>query len=104
MARSLNLETEVEKFYRIYEFLINNNKVIQSDLKKEFKERLNKGRSNLNGFKLLAFEKHIEESMRQRIKELMQYTATDLYIYDCRDISNEIDDIIKGAMSPKGES
>lgn len=70
MAHSIQSLTLTEEILDVLDFLIDNHKVIISDLKKEFKLRLEKGRNIHKGFKLQLFEQATSDAIQRRIKEM----------------------------------
>lgn len=58
----------------VVEFLIRNKKVIISDLKKEYKEQIEEGRSYHKGFALRAFHTYIEDILCQRIRDMYTFS------------------------------
>ena len=94
-----------EEIYDVCDFLINNESVIISDLKKEFEKRIKSGRALHQGFKRQAFEEHMKESLKQRIKEIYTYekryymtSETAMIITCANDVVNLVNEIVNKVM------
>jgi hypothetical protein len=73
MAHSIKAQTIEDEIIDALDFLIDNRKIIISDLKKEFNLKIKNGRTLHKGFKLQAFEKNLKSMLRSRVRDMYTF-------------------------------